>query len=72
MLNEGALLPLGGEELSGGYKGYGLMFLVEILCGLLADSNYGPNIRTWQQSASEANLVMKISSNFLLINLIND
>lgn len=56
VLNEGALLPLGGEELSGGYKGYGLMFLVEILCGLLADSNYGPNIRTWQQSASEANL----------------
>lgn len=56
VLHGGALLPLGGEENSGGYKGYGLMFLVEILCGLLADSKYGPNIRTWQESSSEANL----------------
>jgi hypothetical protein len=33
------------------------MFLVEILCGILADSKYGPNIRTWQDSVSEADLV---------------
>lgn len=57
VLRKGALLPLGGEEESGGYKGYGLMFMVEILCGILGDSQYGRNIRTWQDSSSEANLV---------------
>lgn len=44
----------------GGYKGYGLMFMVEIICGVLADSKYGPNIRTWQESSSEASLVSNI------------
>lgn len=56
VLHGGALLPLGGEEEMGGYKGYGLMFMVEIICGVLADSKYGPNIRTWQESSSEASL----------------
>lgn len=56
VLHKGALLPLGGEEESGGYKGYGLMLMVEILCGILGDGQYGRNIRTWQDSSSEANL----------------
>ena len=47
----------GGSEESGGYKGYGLTFMVEILCGILAGSDYGPNIRNWQTSSGEANLV---------------
>ena len=42
----------------GGYKGYGLTFMVEILCGILAGSSFGPNIRTWQTSSGEANLVI--------------
>mgnify|MGYP002788999249 CR=1 FL=1 len=50
-------MPLGGMEETGGYKGYGLCFMVEILCGILAGSNYGHHIRTWQTSSGEANLV---------------
>jgi len=52
----GGLFPLGGPEESSGYKGYGLMFLVEIMCGILAGSRFGPNVRTWQTSSGEANL----------------
>ncbi|XP_066259532.1 uncharacterized oxidoreductase YjmC-like [Euwallacea similis] len=41
------LFPLGGTELTGGYKGYGLSLMVEILCGILSGSSYGPNIPMW-------------------------
>jgi uncharacterized oxidoreductase len=34
----GALLPLGGDQ---GHKGYGLAFMVEVLCGLLTGLGYG-------------------------------
>jgi LDH2 family malate/lactate/ureidoglycolate dehydrogenase len=40
----GALLPLGGHEETGGYKGYGLALVVDILTGVLAGAAYGPNI----------------------------
>jgi len=33
---KGALLPLGGTEITSGYKGYGLAMLVEILCSALS------------------------------------
>lgn len=56
VLGDGGLLPLGGVEETGGYKGYGLQMMVEVLCGILAGSNFGPNIRTWQTSSGEANL----------------
>ncbi|CAF0950470.1 unnamed protein product [Brachionus calyciflorus] len=56
VLNGGGLLPLGGPEESSGYKGYGLNLMVEILCGILSGSLYGPHIRTWQTSSGEANL----------------
>jgi LDH2 family malate/lactate/ureidoglycolate dehydrogenase len=36
----GALLPLGGMEITAGYKGYGLSLLVEILCSALSGGNY--------------------------------
>jgi len=35
--NGGTLLPLGGQE---GYKGYGLAFVVEVLCGMLSRDGY--------------------------------
>lgn len=35
---DGSLLPLGGVEETGGYKGYGLMLLVDILTGVLGGS----------------------------------
>jgi len=41
---DGALLPLGGVEESGGHKGYGLMLLVDILTGVLSGSTAAPLI----------------------------
>ena len=35
-MREGAGLPLGGEEQTGGYKGYGLALMVEVLCGVMS------------------------------------
>ena len=40
-------MPLGGEEINSGYKGYGLGMLVDLLCGLMSGSNYGPHVRHW-------------------------
>jgi LDH2 family malate/lactate/ureidoglycolate dehydrogenase len=41
----GGLLPLGGAgEEEGGYKGYGLSFMVDILCGVLAGSKFGTGL----------------------------
>ena len=40
----GALHPLGGEESTAGYKGYGLGLAVDMLTGVLSDSTFGPNI----------------------------
>ena len=45
---EGGLLPLGGTPKLGGYKGFGLGVLVDILSGVLSGSSAGilwPNIR---------------------------
>ena len=40
----GALHPLGGEEATGGHKGYGLALAVDLLTGVLAGASFGPNI----------------------------
>jgi LDH2 family malate/lactate/ureidoglycolate dehydrogenase len=40
----GALHPLGGEESTAGYKGYGLGLAVDLLTGVLAGAAFGPNI----------------------------
>ena len=40
----GALLPLGGMEITAGYKGYGLAILVEILCSTLSGGNFLTNV----------------------------
>lgn len=50
------LLPLGGEERNSGYKGYGLALMVEVLCGILSGSEFGPNIRQWKVKDKIANL----------------
>jgi L-2-hydroxycarboxylate dehydrogenase (NAD+) len=42
IIENGGLFPLGGDENSSGYKGYGLTFMVEILCGILGGANAGP------------------------------
>eukprot|EP00794_Sanderia_malayensis_P008124 gene8124-8994_t len=53
VLHGGGLLPLGGVESSAGYKGYGLAMMVEIFCGIMSGSLYGPGIRSWQTKDSE-------------------
>src|SRR5215472_15369617 len=40
----GSLQPLGGTEGTGGYKGYGLALLVEVLTGVLACATCSPDI----------------------------
>jgi len=40
----GALLPLGGDRLSGGHKGYCLAAMIDLLCGVLGGANWGPFI----------------------------
>ncbi|MDD5727915.1 MAG: Ldh family oxidoreductase [Victivallales bacterium] len=41
----GGILPLGGEgEQFGGYKGYGLAVMVDILCAVLCGAPFGPDI----------------------------
>jgi L-2-hydroxycarboxylate dehydrogenase (NAD+) len=40
----GALMPLGGTEEAGGYKGYGLTLVVDILTGVLSGGAPGPLI----------------------------
>lgn len=41
----------------GGYKGYGLGALVEIFCGILSGSHWGPNVRKWLSTSAAADLV---------------
>ncbi|KAK2577236.1 hypothetical protein KPH14_003382 [Odynerus spinipes] len=58
------LMPLGGEEQHSGYKGYGLATMVEVLCGILAGSKFGPNIRSWK----DGNKIADLGHCFLAIN----
>ncbi|CAB3242357.1 unnamed protein product [Arctia plantaginis] len=45
------LYPLGGSELTSGYKGYGLGAMVELFCGILGGSKYGHYIRAWSHES---------------------
>lgn len=56
VVKNGGLMPLGSSEMTGGYKGYGLAMLVEIFCGILSGSDYGPHIRRWKSTERVANL----------------
>ncbi|XP_060770350.1 uncharacterized oxidoreductase YjmC-like [Neoarius graeffei] len=52
----GGLVPVGGSEMTGGYKGYGLALMVEVFCGILAGSDYSKYVRTWRMTDRQANL----------------
>jgi len=52
----GGLYPLGGNEQTGGYKGYGLGLMVDVLCGMLSGSTYGPNVKPWRSLDRVADL----------------
>uniref|UniRef100_UPI00398F0041 uncharacterized oxidoreductase YjmC-like isoform X2 n=1 Tax=Pristiophorus japonicus TaxID=55135 RepID=UPI00398F0041 len=56
ILQGGGLLPLGGNEATSGYKGYGLSLMVEIFCGILGGSHYSKDIRSWKETNKVANL----------------
>ncbi|XP_067649113.1 uncharacterized oxidoreductase YjmC-like [Haliotis asinina] len=56
VLHQGGLLPLGGTEDTSGYKGFGLAMMVEIFCGILSGSDFGPFIRHWSSHSKQANL----------------
>ncbi|KZC05837.1 PREDICTED: uncharacterized oxidoreductase YjmC [Dufourea novaeangliae] len=50
------LMPLGGEEQTSGYKGFGLALMVEVLCGILSGGQFGPNVRQWKDKKRVADL----------------
>ena len=50
------MLPLGGEEINSGYKGYGLGMFVELITGLLSGSAVAHDVRDWRSYDREANL----------------
>jgi L-2-hydroxycarboxylate dehydrogenase (NAD+) len=52
----GSLHPLGGEERTAGYKGYGLSLAVDLLTGVLAGAAFGPNILGLFSTAGPSNL----------------
>jgi L-2-hydroxycarboxylate dehydrogenase (NAD+) len=52
----GALQPLGGEESTAGYKGYGLSLIVELLTGILSGAAFGPNIIGLFSTAGKSDL----------------
>ncbi|XP_037934195.1 uncharacterized oxidoreductase YjmC-like isoform X2 [Teleopsis dalmanni] len=48
----GCLMPLGGAEINSGYKGYGLGAMVEVMCGVMAGSNYSTKVRKWTHAGA--------------------
>ncbi|CAH3115821.1 unnamed protein product [Pocillopora meandrina] len=64
-LKEGGLLPLGGKEITGGYKGFGLAMMVDVFCGILSGSEFGTNIKRWQ---GEEERVQNLGQCFVAIN----
>lgn len=44
ILAGGGLSPLGGDENTGGYKGYGLAMLVEVFCAVMSNANMGKQV----------------------------
>jgi len=49
----------------GGYKGYGIILMVDLLTGVLADSNYGPRVKGIDQDAEPAG----VAHSFMAIDL---
>lgn len=51
--NASCLMPLGGGEITSGYKGYGLGAMVELFCGISAGSHFATHVRKWTVSGNE-------------------
>ncbi|KAH8360589.1 hypothetical protein KR200_009711 [Drosophila serrata] len=50
----GCLMPLGGSELTSGYKGYGLGAMVDILSGVMSGANYSTHVRKWTHAGADS------------------
>ena len=63
----GGILPLGGrgEEFSG-YKGYGLALMVDVLCGVLSGSAFGPDVDNMQREPRPGEVVAPRVGHFFL------
>jgi L-2-hydroxycarboxylate dehydrogenase (NAD+) len=63
----GGILPLGGrgEEFSG-YKGYGLALMVDVLCGVLSGSAFGPDVDNLQRTPKPGEVVAPRVGHFFL------
>jgi LDH2 family malate/lactate/ureidoglycolate dehydrogenase len=63
----GGILPLGGrgEEFSG-YKGYGLALMVDVLCGVLSGSAFGPDVDNVTRKAQPGEMVASRVGHFFL------
>jgi LDH2 family malate/lactate/ureidoglycolate dehydrogenase len=48
--------PLGGVKETGGYKGYGLALMVDILAGVLSGANFGTRLAASKKSNTEAGI----------------
>ncbi|KAH8379270.1 hypothetical protein KR009_003974 [Drosophila setifemur] len=48
------LMPLGGSELTSGYKGYGLGAMVDILSGVMSGANYSTQVRKWTHAGADS------------------
>jgi LDH2 family malate/lactate/ureidoglycolate dehydrogenase len=48
--------PLGGKKITGGYKGYGLGLMVDILSGVLSGANFGSRLASSKQPDTQANM----------------
>jgi LDH2 family malate/lactate/ureidoglycolate dehydrogenase len=51
-----AVVSCPGTEATGAYKGSGLGMMVELFCGILADTPAGKDCRQWRESEKAANL----------------
>jgi LDH2 family malate/lactate/ureidoglycolate dehydrogenase len=61
----GMLLPLGGAEITSGYKGYGLALAIEMLSAVLPGSLYGPLVH----SITDASTPSDLGQFFMAINV---
>jgi len=63
----GGILPLGGrgEEFSG-HKGYGLSLMVDVLCGVLSGSAFGPEVDNLQREPRPGEVVAPRVGHFFL------
>ena len=45
---------------TGGYKGYGLAMMVEILCAVMGGANFGTNVRPYKTREKLHNIVSDV------------